>query len=430
MLAACCALSCLLAAQDPGPALTHGPFRGHAGPTEIAIWARAARPGRYELHLRDAAGGDATVWSADARREHDCTLHWRAHGLRPGTAHELRITCGGATVHAAAAAVTTSLPDDAGHATIAFGSCANDRTHPEQAIWGQILARAPHALVLLGDTPYIDDGTVEGRRRRHREFYALPPVRAALAAIPTYATWDDHDYATNDAFGAIAGTESARPVFAEYHALPSLGDGRRGVYTRFRRGPVEVFLLDTRSFAGDGESPLAAGQATLLGAAQVAWLQEGLRASTAAFRVLACGMVWNGAVRPGKPDCWERWRAERDGLLAWIGAQRIAGVVLVAGDVHRSRVIVHSVAALAGYAVPELVTSPLAANVIEANAVATPGLVFDAGEPESCLLLTASAHQDDAELCARFVAGDGRELFVLSFRRSELTARTAAGGNR
>lgn len=397
-------------AQDV-PTLTHGPFRGHVDPTSLHVWARASAAGEFALQLTNVADGAIATAKASAAAEHDFTLHFTIAGLPPASAFTVRITCGERMVFAAAAPWTTALPDDANAATFAFGSCANDKLFPEQPIWARIVARAPHGLVLLGDTPYIDLGTVPARRQRFREFFAVPALAGALAAIPTWTTWDDHDYALNDQFGAVPGSETARPVFVDYHAHADYGDGARGIYTRFRQGPIEVFLLDTRTFADGEASVLAPGARSLLGKAQVEWLQRALLASTAPCKVLACGMVWNGGVRAGKKDCWGNWLPERDALFRWLGANRITGVLLVGGDVHRSRVIVHPTAATVGYDLREFITSPLAQNVIETNKVDVPGLAFDGGEPSSCLFL-ACTRGDGGEgvLRAVFQAGDGREF--------------------
>jgi alkaline phosphatase D len=427
LLSVCVVSAPCLDAQSPPPALTHGPLRGHVDGTSMHVWARANGPGRYTLRCRPLIDAPVVEVAAVAEAMRDCTLHFVAAGLEPGQAYDIEILVGDTVVgRSGGLPWTTAMPDDASSASIAFGSCSNDKAFPQQPIWGRILARSPHALVLLGDTPYIDLGTVEARQRRHREFLAFPPVRATLSSIPTWTTWDDHDYATNDTFGAVAGSETARAVFVEYHAHQGYGDGERGIWTSFRRGPIEVFLLDARSAADRGESVLAPGQRTLLGPSQIAWLQQGLRASTAPIKVLACGMVWNDGVRPNKKDCWGNWLPERDALFAWLGRQRIEGVVLVSGDVHRSRVILHPTKAVVGYDLPELVTSPLAQNVIESNAVPTPGLVFDAGEPQSCLFLEAGRGPIGPTLRVVFQAGDGREFHRREFGPLALRAGDAA----
>ena len=413
-------------ARTQEPALTHGPFRGHVDADSIHVWARAAEPGEFTLELIDVAGDAGRTAAATAQRERDLVLHFAIDGLPAGASFGLRIRRGEEVVHEARERWSTAMPDTATAATIAFGSCSDERRFPEQPIWDRIAARAPHALVLLGDTPYIDDGTTEGRRRRHREFFAFPPVHTVLGAIPTWATWDDHDYATNDVFGAATGSETARPVFVDYHAHADYGDGARGIWTRFRRGPIEVFLLDTRSFADAEKSVLAPGERSLLGKTQIEWLQGALRASTAPVKVLACGMVWNGGVRQGKNDCWDNWLPERDALFGWLGAQDINGVVLVSGDVHRSRVILHPTKDLVGYDLPEFVTSPLAQNVLEANNVPVPGLAFDAGEASSCLFLEAAVGVEGATVRAVFQAGDGREFHVRELKPGELARRDAA----
>jgi alkaline phosphatase D len=414
-------LSCILAHQGP-EGLSHGPLRGPNDPTSLSLWARAEAQGEYTLHLRALIDGGEWAFPADATVANDTTLVWQATGLAPGSSYDWWITCGDRMVMAPGrASLTTAMPDDSSVTTLAFGSCSNDKSFPEQPIWGQILARSPQALVLLGDTPYIDSGSIDARRKRYREFYAFPPVRSVLSTIPTWTTWDDHDYATNDAFGAVKSGETARQVFCEYHAHPHYGDGTVGIYTRFRRGPVEVFVLDTRSFADRESSTLATAGRSLLGHTQVAWLQDGLRASKATFKVLACGMIWNEGVRENKPDCWGNWLPERNGLLRWIGEQKIDGVVLVGGDVHRTRVILHPVGAFAGYDVPEFITSPLAQNVISTNKVDVPGLEFDAGEGHSCMFLTATGHGPEAELVVCFQNGDGKEFHRRRFLARELS---------
>ena len=285
---------------------------------------------------------------------------------------------------------------------IAFGSCADERKFPELEIFTRIRERRPRDLVLLGDTPYIDSLDVGVRRARYAAFFEHPQVAATLAQCALHVTWDDHDYAVNDAFGAVAGREGARATFVERHGAGPWGEHGQGIYTSFRRGEVEVFLLDTRWFADCEVSPFDAARKTLLGAQQWAWLQRGLERSTARFKVLASGMIWNDAVRPAKLDYWGHWPHEREALFAWIAERGVRGVVLVGGDIHRTRVVQHAAPAALGYDLVELITSPLANSVIAAAAAPHPGLRFDAGVEQSALLLEHDPQNPERLRCEFF----------------------------
>ena len=279
----------------------------------------------------------------------------------------------------------------------------------------------PDAVVLLGDTPYIDSVDLAEVRKRHAAFLAVPDFQKLVAGRSLYAIWDDHDFGRNDTDGNLPGKEKSRQGFIEYHANPSYGDGKQGIYTKFRRGDVEVFLLDTRFFAATEKSPAAPQKPSLLGKQQWNWLLTGLKESQARFKILACGMVWNKAVRPGKQDQWGTYEHEREALFKFIGDESISGVVLVGGDVHRTRVISHLTSKTAGYRIPELTTSPIHESIIARANQPHPGLVFDSGTANSFLLLTSSGRGPEAKLAAQFLTKDGKTFFQRSYSLRELT---------
>ncbi|MBI5849483.1 MAG: alkaline phosphatase family protein [Planctomycetes bacterium] len=422
------ALAVLCPQQDgPHEPLAAGPFVGACDADSIRLWARAREVGRYVIRLREAGEPERPGVAAEASDENDKTLHWHVTGLRGAKApFGWRLEKDGETLAVVDFGYLRCSIDDAhGRARIALGSCADERRAPELPVFGQIVRASPDALVLLGDTPYVESTFLDVQRKRYAAFVAHPSIAACLRVVPTYATWDDHDYATNDRFGDVDGRERSRKAFAENHALDSYGDGEQGIYTRFRRGPIEVFVLDTRWFADEEPCPFEPGKRSLLGARQIGWLQDGLRRSDAAFKVLACGMVWNGAVRPQKLDCWGHWPHERDAILRWLGDAKIGGVVLVGGDLHVTRLIRHGTKSLCGYDVLECVTSPLAQDVIPANAGKTDGVLFDAQPASTFLLLDADRTDSGAQLVLRFVDGAGEELFAHACTLAELTAATA-----
>jgi alkaline phosphatase D len=320
--------------------------------------------------------------------------------------------------------------------TLAFGSCASDLVFPEQPIWGRLPEAQPDAFFALGDTPYIDSTDPGTQRRRYREFFAMPQVAALRAAVPYYATWDDHDFGRNDTDGTLKDKHHSRDAFIEAlspprdgegtpelrpASNPSFGENGQGIYTKVSVGCVDIFLIDARWFAGTEPSFADPERKTLLGRQQWDWLRRELRASTASFKVLATGMIWYDAVRPNKRDYWGFYPHEREALMRFIAKEKVEGVVLVGGDIHRSRALRHA-AGRWGNPSPmvELITSPLAQNVIEAANAPDQALLWDVGVRQTAMLVDASCGEADPTLTARWIDHEGKELFRLVVRRSEL----------
>ncbi len=400
--------------------LTHGPFLGDVTPTSARVWGRVAEPGTYRLLVRGPR--EELEASVEARLENDLCVVWNLTGLEAGRTYSYWIGPEGQTFQTMVEQrLTTPPPQDAPTVTrLAIGSCARE-AEGSRSVWRRMAAEDPDAVVLLGDTPYIDSTDLAVQRRRYAEFAAVSELAELLRERPLYATWDDHDFGLNDTDGRLEGKDNARQAFVEYRVNPSYGDGREGIYTKFRLGGVEVFLLDTRYFAGTERSPIADGP-TALGRGQWEWLQDGLRASTAPFKVLASGMIWNYAVRPGKPDHWDSYVEEKEALFRWLGTERISGVVLMGGDVHRTRVLRYDTTDAVGYPLTELITSPIHDGVIDAANAPHPDLIHDSGEPHSYLLLTVDTTVSTPTLHARFENAAGRELYSLSLDAASLSA--------
>lgn len=402
------------------PRVTHGPMLGHVSANDILLWARLSKSGEYQLTVRDSLGNSPQSVSAHAKQESDNCVGWKIEGLRLGTRYQYVIASQGQTlVEGEDCFFETAGKEASTVVRLAFGSCARE-DEGSAAVWRRMREVDPHAVVLLGDTPYIDSTELDVQRRRHREFAAVPEFRRLVRNRSLYATWDDHDFGRNDTNGILPGKENSRRAFSEYHANPSYGDGKQGIYTKFRRGGVEVFLLDTRFFAATETSPFDKTKPSLLGKAQWRWLQRGLKESTAPFKVLACGMIWNNAVRPGKQDHWGTYPHERDALFEFIGRERVSGVVLIGGDIHRTRVLRHHSTQQAGYRIPELITSPVHDGVIANAKQPHPALIHDSGEPNSFLFLTVDNRATPSTLTASFQNSAGREFYSLKLTDEEL----------
>ncbi len=399
------------AGSPPISGLLQGPFIGHVEPNRVFIWARAPAVGNYTLDVRvDPVTVRSFQESASADR--DLCLVWTVDGLSPNHDYTYLIKdTGGKTLSENYRFRTAPKPTDDGATRLFFGSCAREDLGVDQ-LWQQAAREEIDIVVLLGDTPYIDTTELDKQRARYAAFASVEPMAKLLRSTPWYGIWDDHDFGANDIDGRLLGKERSRRAFIEYHANPSYGDGKNGIYTRFRYGPVEVFLLDTRYFAATEPSPFLRHRASLLGRVQWDWLRRGLESSTAPVKVLACGMIWNEATRPGKPDHWGSYPHERRALFEFIGEKKVSGVILVGGDIHRSRVLRHDTQDLAGYDIYELISSPMHGGVIEAANAPHPALIKDMGVPNMFMLLEVERRAGVVtRLQARFLSSSGEEHY-------------------
>ena len=233
---------------------------------------------------------------------------------------------------------TAPAADEKGLFKLAFGSCFHKIGLHNPNLINQILKREPQAMMLLGDI------AVDDRRNQinmHRSDYLLRdvsnPWRQLAANVPLYASWDDHDYFDNDLGGIPKGfsEEDRKKVRTVWHQNWNNPDNRYpGIYFNTRIGPVELIMLDTRSFR---ENERRGEYGSYLGMEQFNWLKEILKNSDAPFKVISSGTMWSDYITNGK-DSWGTWDTEaREELFGFIEAENISGVLLVSGDRHGAR---------------------------------------------------------------------------------------------
>lgn len=384
--------------------ITHGPLLGDLTSDSVQIWIRADAPEKVKIVLQDLKN-EATPshhYTVITTEENDFTARFHAKNLKPNTKYTYTIN---GVEHDDWWFKTRPLQDET--VRIAFGSCANEKEGSSK-VWNRMNAVKIDALVLLGDTPYIDTTDLAIQRQRYQTFSNVPAFAALVAHTPLYGTWDDHDFGRNDTDGNLEGKEFSRQAFREYRPNPSFGENNQGIYTKFKQGPVEIFLLDARWFA---RTETSHNIPTLLGKQQWNWLERALKASTSPYKILASGMIFNGATRPGKTDHWGAYPTEYLRLLSIIKRNNISGIILVSGDIHWSRVIKHNTTDTIGYDVHEFITSPVHEKLIIAADAYHEGLVFSIGEPNSFLLLESNKNEDSISLKMSLQNAIGETLY-------------------
>lgn len=214
-------------------------------------------------------------------------------------------------------------------------------------------------FLFLGDTIYSDNScpappnepgadfiatTLDEYRARHRYQRGAEALRRFLETVPVYVIWDDHEVRNNFAGPFDDQMPAGRQALREYWPIASPSDDPQRMYRSVRYGAdLELFILDTRQYRSrnaDQDGPAK----TMLGATQLEWLLDGLRASTATWKVIATSVPLSipkggGAVIPGN-DGWAggpdgtgfEW--ERQMIVDAVLNQKMNNVVFIAGDVH------------------------------------------------------------------------------------------------
>ncbi len=388
-----------------------GPMVGTVKTTEAWL---LYRPGDVEKPLRlsvlDARQQVVATSNASSEAAHDHVAKFHVTGLTAATAYHYKIedVSGPAPVTLASAAdglhFRTRLDSGSrGLVTAAFASCANSTSEP---VWERIGALKPDQVLLCGDTPYIDAADLPTIRLKQRSFLESPFISSLIRGTSTVGIWDDHDFGLNNGNGVNAADrrDATRQAFTEYRAHEQFGTGAEGVYHKIDLGPMEIFLLDPRWWSQTAASPVDPSKRTAFGAAQWAWLLQALQQSKAPFKVLTIGEVWEDKKNKENDDQFTYWY-ERDALYDFIRAKAIPGVVLVGGDIHVSRHLIHR--QRVGYDLHDFVSSPAHTSVIPSLDVPHPDLEWSSQQPRQFLTLTADTRSNPAVLIARFYLADG-----------------------
>jgi len=406
--------------------MTHlgGPMLGCVSAEGARVWLRTRRPATVEIRVK-AGDAEKQFGPVESTLKSDLVAVVPVSGLSPGTRYPYRVLVDGKPVPIPESAIiaTAPPPTTTGKVRIAFGSCFHrwGLGNAQQA--DRIRSRQPAAMLLLGDIAVQDRNNHLGM---HRADYVLrdlhPAWNSLVSSVPIYATWDDHDYFDNDRAGIPRGytlkdKQNVCDIWQQAWNNPSYGfdDERRGVFTRTRIGPCDVIMVDNRYFR-DKET------GAFLGEGQMQWLKQSLLDCKGPFIILSCGTMWSDYVSNGK-DSWGRLDpAGREEIFGLIEKNHIGGVLLISGDRHGAR----------GFTIPR----PSGFSFYEFEAGSLGGRT---GPPTTSPKWTTQlygisgqyafgefsidATLADPEVTFRLIRDDGKVIYELTLKRSQLTPR-------
>jgi alkaline phosphatase D len=253
--------------------------------------------------------------------------------------------------------------------TLGFGSCARqDRAQP---IWDTINAARCDAFVLLGDNIYADTTDQAVFRAKYALLAAMPGFAQLRQTIPLFATWDDHDYGTNDGGAGFSAAAVAQTEFCDFFQVPATSPRRTtpGVHSCVLAGPpgkrVQIILLDTRMFRSplkkDPANPKVTipntdPDATMLGAEQWAWFERRLREPAEIRVVVSSNQL---IANEHGSEKWDNFPQERARFLELLRRTQAKSVVVISGDRHMAELSALTPADGAPYLLYDLTTSGL-----------------------------------------------------------------------
>jgi alkaline phosphatase D len=391
-------MPCPALAKAERPLITHGLQSGDVTAEGAMVWARTDRPARMivDYALSDSFTDSNRIVGPAALEADDFTARLALTGLPAGQEVFYRVSFedlgdltaksepllgyfrtapasrrdvnfvwggdvvgqgwginpdrGGMTIFREMARLEPDFFLHSGDAIYADGPLEAETTLPDGSVWKNIMVEEKTKVAQ----------TLAEFRGAYKYNLLDENLRALNAAVPILAQWDDHDVRDNwypreiladddryqtkslallSAFGARA--------FHDYMPLRIDPQNRDRVYRVIHYGPLlDVFMLDMRSYRGDNSRNLqkiAGPDTAFLGAGQVSWLKQALKASKAVWKAIAADMPIGLVVPDG--DNIEAV-ANRDGgpplgreleiadLLRFIKRNGIVNTVWFTADVH------------------------------------------------------------------------------------------------
>ncbi|NEM97692.1 alkaline phosphatase D family protein [Pontibacter burrus] len=224
--------------------------------------------------------------------------------------------------------------------TIAFGSC-NDQ-FKAQPLWDDVIAAKPDLWVWLGDNIYADTDDMQQMQRYYRHQLQHPGYKQLLQTCPVTGTWDDHDYAGDNADKHFPHKKVSQQLFLDFMHVPDDAPVRsqEGIYRSFdleKAGrKVKILLLDDVYHRDPLRDVLGLylpnNKGDVLGEAQWQWLERELTNSDADIHIIASGLQ----VLPTSSSFtnWSAFPVARRRLLNLIHQTDPAVPIIISGDRH------------------------------------------------------------------------------------------------
>ena len=241
---------------------------------------------------------------------------------------------------------------------IAFGSCGHQNN--KLPVFNRVVNSKPDFFIFLGDNIYGDTRNMNILKSKYNRLSRKKSFKNLKSNVKILATWDDHDYGSNDAGKEYKFKSESKNIFLDFFNEPDSSERRKheGIYhshiITFEEIKIQIILLDNRTFRDPllpyrGEfkhdkrydfynkdyAPHIDEKTTILGENQWRWLESELN-KPADIRIICSGtqfgIEWNGY------EAWANFPHEQKKMLEIIKKTKAEGVFFITGDVHYSEI--------------------------------------------------------------------------------------------
>ncbi|MEO8399026.1 MAG: metallophosphoesterase family protein [Ignavibacteriaceae bacterium] len=255
-----------------------------------------------------------------------------------------------------------------------FGSCQQGRSTPTPDIFPVIAKDSLRFFIHLGDWTYPDfklgknfnsDWSKLEESYKIKYDYSYPFVSEVLSKMPIAYTYDDHEYAGNDADGTNPFKNNSVKGYSMFFPHYKMENPENGIWQKFKFGDVEFFLLDLRTqrnsndsvFDSVGNFSPPAGHSILSGfkidgVDQKTWLENSLKNSDAKWKVIVSSVIFNPRyldalkderitksfpkIQQGVVDKWAGFPEDINFLINLVKDNNLKNIIIISGDSHSS----------------------------------------------------------------------------------------------
>ncbi len=246
-----------------------------------------------------------------------------------------------------------TLNTNSDQVSFAYASCMSDDFRFNRVInpmWQKMKDQNPDMIVLNGDVVYVDSYDFVERKKateldiwfRFIDSLNRLPIYKWTELKPIFATWDDHDFGTNDGDKDFISKQAARKIFLGFFGGKNLSGvydlEPSSVYFSLKAFQQNFIFLDNRYFRQPNKDPKSQEVYAHWGEKQYKWLLNEIKKTNKPTWLFSGNQFFSGVALDYKESLQDN-NPENFKLLTSDLKNINVPVVFGSGDVHFSEIM-------------------------------------------------------------------------------------------